>query len=177
MQVFWRKGFEGASLDDLTKAMGISRPSLYAAFGNKAALFRKAQDRYHEGPACHFSKAIAQPTARLVAKTLLDGTIDLLCDPRNPGGCLAVNGALATGDAGARIHREQVARRREAERLLAQRFTRAKRERDLPKTSNPADLATYISALVFGMSVQAAGGAKRASLQRMADLAMRAWPS
>jgi AcrR family transcriptional regulator len=156
--------------------MGISRPSLYAAFGNKAALFRKAQDRYHEGPACHFSKAIAQPTARLVATTLLQGTIDLLCDPRNPGGCLAVQSALATGNAGAKIHREQVARRAEAEQLLMQRLTRAKREGDLPKSANPTDLAKYLSALVFGMSVQASGGAKRSSLQRMADIAMRAWP-
>ena len=53
LNVFWRKGYEGATLPDLTPAMGINRPSLYAAFGNKETLFRKAIDRYSEGPACH----------------------------------------------------------------------------------------------------------------------------
>ncbi len=70
LKVFWRKGYEGASLPDLTKAMGINRPSLYAAFGNKEELFRKALDRYSEGPACHVREALSEPTARKVVEKL-----------------------------------------------------------------------------------------------------------
>src|SRR5437763_13880440 len=86
LEVFWRKGYEGASLADLTKAMGINRPSLYAAFGSKEELFRKALDRYLEGPAAYVAAALNEPTARAVAERLLDGTIDLLSNPRNPHG-------------------------------------------------------------------------------------------
>src|ERR1043165_4153218 len=80
MDVFWRKGFEGASLADLTKAMGINPPSLYAAFGNKEELFRKAVDRYAAGPAAYLNKAIEAPTARVVAEKCLRGVADLLSD-------------------------------------------------------------------------------------------------
>src|SRR5215216_5643819 len=68
LRVFWEKGYEGASLTDLTEAMGINRPSLYAAFGNKESLFRKAMARYGEGPASYVREALAQPTARAVAE-------------------------------------------------------------------------------------------------------------
>src|SRR6201993_1326600 len=99
LQVFWRKGYEGTSLSDLTKAMRINRPSLYAAFGNKEALFKKAIDRYVEGPGAFVRDSLAQPTARAVAERLLRGTIELATDSRNPRGCLIVQGALACGDA------------------------------------------------------------------------------
>ena len=84
LDVFWRKGYEGTTLPDLTRAMGINRPSLYAAFGNKEGLFKKAIDRYAEGPGCHVQEALAQPTARRVFEKLLHGTVDLLTDRRNP---------------------------------------------------------------------------------------------
>src|SRR5882757_8313605 len=71
LQVFWRKGYEGASLSDLTTAMGINRPSLYAAFGDKEALFRKVLDRYAEGPGGHARKALDEPTSRGVVAKLL----------------------------------------------------------------------------------------------------------
>src|SRR6266852_3492764 len=97
--VFWRKGYEGTTLSDLTEAMGINRPSLYAAFGSKEGLFRKALDRYAEGPAAYVREALNEPTARAVAERLLGGAADLLTDPRHPRGCLAVQGALACGEA------------------------------------------------------------------------------
>src|ERR1043166_8713081 len=90
LQVFWRKGYEGTSLSELTKAMGINRPSLYAAFGNKEALFRKALDRYGEGPAGYVRAAMEAPTARGVIEALLHGTAKMLSDPRHPRGCLVV---------------------------------------------------------------------------------------
>src|ERR1700694_5959943 len=109
LQVFWRKGYEGSSLSDLTKAMGINRPSVYAAFGDKGALFRKALDRYVNGPAAYMQEALKAPTARAVVERLLRGALDLNTAPRNPGGCLMVQGALASGDTGDSIRQELVA--------------------------------------------------------------------
>src|SRR6202162_4156030 len=90
LQVFWRKGYEGATLADLTKAVGVNRPSLYAAFGDKEALFRKALDRYLNGPAAYIQEALKEPTARAVVERLLRGAADLNTAPRNPGGCVTV---------------------------------------------------------------------------------------
>src|SRR5450432_383634 len=73
LHVFWRQGYEGTSLTDLTEAMGINRPSLYAAFGNKEALFRKVLERYATGPTSYMTKALAQPTAHKVVEHLLRG--------------------------------------------------------------------------------------------------------
>src|SRR6202140_4309582 len=90
LHVFWRKGYEGASLSDLTKAAGVNRPSLYAAFGDKEALFHKALDRYLSGPAAYTQEALKEPTARAVVERLLRGAADLNAAPRNPGRCLVV---------------------------------------------------------------------------------------
>ena len=99
------------TLPDLTAAMGINRPSLYAAFGSKEELFRKALDRYVEGPAAFVREALNEPTARAVAERLLGGTIDLVTDRRNPRGCLIVQGALACGETAESVRREVAARR------------------------------------------------------------------
>src|SRR5882724_9224474 len=90
LQVFWRKGYEGASLADLTDAMGINRPSLYAAFGNKEELFRKVVDRYADGPAAYARLALDAPTARLVVERLWSGGIGVCTAPGTPPGCLLV---------------------------------------------------------------------------------------
>src|SRR5438094_4700649 len=105
LEVFWARGYEGATLPELTRAMGINRPSLYAAFGNKEQLFRKALDRYAEGPARYVREALEESTARAVAQQLLRGTIDLATDRRHPRGCLMVQGALACGETAECIRR------------------------------------------------------------------------
>jgi AcrR family transcriptional regulator len=177
LQVFWRKGYEGTSLSELTKAMGINRPSLYAAFGNKEALFRKALDRYAEGPAAYTRTALDEPTARAVVERLLRGVIELLTNPRHPPGCLAVQGALACGDAADSIRRELISRRVAGEAALRQRFERAITDGDLPSGADPADLARYVVTITQGMAVQAAGGASREELRRVVEMALRAWPA
>ena len=176
LKVFWRKGYEGASLSDLTRAMGINRPSLYAAFGDKEELFRKALDRYTVGPAAYFSTALAEPTARAVAEMLLFGAAAQFADPRHPG-CLFVQGALSCGESASSIRAELAARRMAGESALRRRFVRAVRDHDLPPGSNAADLARYIATVMHGMSVQAAGGAGRAELRRIARTALQAWPA
>src|ERR1700739_1408428 len=155
MHVFWGKGYEGASLSNLTRAMRINRPSLYAAFGNKEQLFRKVLDRYMDGPVAWFGKALAAPKARDVVEQIFRGTVLMAENPRVPSGCLLVQGALACGSATAR--REVGARRAAAEIALRRRLQRAKREGDLPKNSDPADLAHYVVTVVRGMAVQLAG--------------------
>jgi AcrR family transcriptional regulator len=177
MQVFWRKGYEGTSLSDLTTAMGVNPPSLYAAFGSKEKLFRKAMDRYEQGPGGYTPKALEARTARDVAEQLLAGAVTLHGTTRNPKGCLGVQGALACGESAGAVQRDQSGRRILAEKLVRQRFESAKAEGDLPGDSNPADLARYIRAVICGMAVQSADGATRKELQKTADMAMRAWPN
>src|SRR5262245_1494710 len=177
LEVFWAKGYEGTSIPDLTKAMGINRPSLYAAFGNKEGLFRKALDRYAEGPAAYVRHALSAPTARAVAERLLGGAIDLATDRRNPRGCLMVQGALACGEAAESVRRELVARRAATEAAVRRRFERAVAEGDLPADSDSAGLARYVLTVIQGMAVQAAGGAKREQLRRVVEMALRAWPT
>src|SRR5882724_3596770 len=96
LELFWRQGYEGTSMSDLTTAMGINRPSLYAAFGNKEQLFAKAVERYNSGRTCFMAKALGEPKARAVAEQLLRGVVDMLSDPKTPAGCLMVQGALCT---------------------------------------------------------------------------------
>jgi AcrR family transcriptional regulator len=175
LRVFWRKGYEGTTLPDLTKAMGINRPSLYAAFGSKEGLFHKALDRYAEGPAAYVRQALNEPTARAVAERLLGRAIDMVTDRRNPPGCLMVQGALACGEAAESVRRELVSRRLAGEAAIRQRFERASADDDLPIDSDPADLARYIVTVIQGIAVQAAGGASRAALRRVAAMALRAW--
>jgi AcrR family transcriptional regulator len=177
MQVFWRKGYEGASLADLTSAMGINPPSLYAAFGSKEALFRQTLDRYDSGPGSYTPKALMAPTAREVAEQLLAGAVALHGNLRNPKGCLGVQGALACGDGADALKKEQSRRRIFAEQLVCKRFQRAKAEGDLPKNSDPADLARYLRAVICGMAVQSADGATRRELQKTAEMAMLVWPA
>jgi AcrR family transcriptional regulator len=115
LKVFWRKGYVGASLSDLTKAMGINRSSLYAAFGDKAALFRKALERYEEGPSAFLHDALTEPTAYRMAERLLLGTAATVCGGNgNPGGCMLVQGALAAGNAAEPLRRELAAHRQAA---------------------------------------------------------------
>lgn len=177
LQVFWRKGYEGASLTDLTEAMGINRPSLYAAFGNKEELFRKALDRYAVGPTSYVSESLEEPTARGAAERLLLSIAGAVDDPRNPRGCLMVQGALSCGEAADPIRKELISRRAQAQDMLRKRFERALLEGDLPAGSSPADLARYVATVSNGMAVQAASGASGDELRRVVEIALRAWPT
>ena len=176
LQVFWRKGYEGASMADLTETMGITKPSLYSAFGNKEELFRKALDRYVDGPGGYFQVALAKPTMRAVVEHLLFESAAAVTDPNHPPGCLAVQGALSCGDAAESIKQELMSRRAKGEQDLRQRFERAIAEGDLPPGSDAADLAAYLSAILQGMAVQAAGGTTREQLRKIAEMALRTWP-
>ena len=176
MHVFWAKGYEGAALSDLTRAMRINRPSLYAAFGNKEQLFRKVLDRYANGPLAYFEKALAAAKARDVVEKILFGAANMASDPRFPAGCLLVQGALACGDSAGSVQKETAERRAASEVALLRRLQRAKWEGDLSPQVNPAELARYVMTVLQGMAVQGANGAKRDQLRQVARTALRAWP-
>ncbi|GLY47761.1 TetR/AcrR family transcriptional regulator [Lentzea sp. NBRC 102530] len=174
--VFWEQGFEGASLANLTEAMGISTASMYATLGNKEQLFRKALRRYDEGPSAYVVAALAEPTALRVATALLAGSIRTTTCPEQPHGCLGVQAALATGEAGREIRALLVDWRNKGHERIRDRFQRAVDEGDLPPDANPASLARYVHTLQAGIAVQAASGVSAGELQEMADTALRSWP-
>jgi AcrR family transcriptional regulator len=176
LDVFWRKGYEGASLSDLTEAMGINPPSLYAAFGNKEELFCKALDRYMERHDEFLREVLARPKARDAIAALLTGLADSLTDKSRPPGCLLVQGIAGAGDHAKCIRDELYKRRAANEKLIRERLKRAKAEGDLPADADPAALSRYIATVSVGMAVQAAGGATRAELRRIVETAMAAWP-
>jgi AcrR family transcriptional regulator len=176
LAIFWRDGYEGASLPALTKAMGINRPSLYAAFGNKEALFRKALERYEGGPAGYARRALKQPTAREVVEALLKGIVALLTRPQNPGGCLMVQGALACGENAKPVRHELAARRAAGVAAIRRRFQRAIDEGDLSANADATVLARFVATVMHGLAVQAASGASRKELLRVKDMFLRTWP-
>jgi AcrR family transcriptional regulator len=177
LHVFWARGYEGTSIADLTEAMGINPPSLYAAFGNKEALFRQALDRYEARRDEIMAEAFAARTAREAMTRLLEGTADRLSDKHKPRGCLMVQGALCGGEECETVKRDLAARRAGGEVLIRERLKRAKREGDLPADADPVALARFVSTVLQGMSVQASGGATRKELRAIADMALRAWPA
>ena len=177
MTVFWRKGYEGASLADLTEAMGINSPSLYAAFGNKEGLFRAVLERYDGRRKEFMDRVLAAPDARSAARTFLEGVAEFAIDTsgRNPPGCLLVQSGLSCSDQD--IPDALAQHRAEKERALRERFERDRSEGNLPKGADPAILARYLVAMANGMCVQAAAGASVNELNDVACLALAAWPA
>ncbi len=176
LQEFWRKGYEGTSIADLTEALGINRPSLYAAFGNKEGLFRKALERYLSGPAGGIQGALEAPTARAVAERVLYFHADAAGDAKRPQGCLLVQGALACNEDSQAIRQALIDCRRAGEQALTERFKRAKAEGDLSAEDNPAELSRYVWTVCHGLAVEAASGATRAEQRRVVARALRAFP-
>ena len=177
LEVFWARGYEGATLPELTKAMGINRPSLYAAFGNKEQLFHKALDRYQTGAQSFVAEALGKPTARAVAEAIFSGFARMQRDRRGSRGCMIVSGALACGQEAEPVRRELVRLRQAVVAALRERFDRAVQEGDLPVGTDGATLARYIATVLNGLAVQAASGATEKELRQVAAVALRAWPA
>ncbi|MYS24217.1 transcriptional regulator, TetR family [Streptomyces sp. DvalAA-14] len=177
LELFWRQGYEGTGISDLTKAMGINNaPSLYNAFGNKEQLFRRALDRYADGPARYIREAFAEPTARATVEALLHGAADATTHPAHPRGCITVTGALACAPGAEAARDELTGRRAAGEVALRERLRQARSSGELPAGSDPEGLARYFSTIYQGIAVQAAGGATREQLHQIVDTAMAAWP-
>jgi AcrR family transcriptional regulator len=177
LEVFWRQGYEGTALSDLTEAMGINRPSIYATFGNKEELFSKVLDRYIAGPGGFATQALDLLRVQDVVERLVYGSIDLTVGPDTPRGCLSVRTVQACGPDSEAVRRQAISHRMAGETALRQRLEHAQSTGDLPAECDPGNLARFVTMLTDGIAVQAAGGASREELQRMAETALRAWPT
>lgn len=176
LSVFWQKGYEGTSFEDLTRATGVARPGLYAAFGNKEALFRKALDRYDTAYMAFMREALNEPRARDVVRRILEESIEVQTLNGASLGCLGINGAMACSDESEAIRQELIRRRKASEAALRTRLERARQEGDLPSSANAAVLAGYVMAVNQGMAVQAKAGASKASLKAIVEHALAGWP-
>jgi AcrR family transcriptional regulator len=173
MRVFWEKSYEGATLSDLTSAMGINRSSMYAAFGDKAALFRRSMERYREGPMRYMRDALEKRVLRDAVASLLHDTVLFLSRPGHPRGCFSVQAALACGVDAEPIQQAMVEWRKAGEESLRKRFVQARRAGELPRDISPADLARFIATVMAGLAVQAVNGASREEMKRTADLVLK----
>ena len=176
LKVFWRKGFDGASMTDLTEAMGVTKPSLYCAFGNKEQLFKKALDLYEREKLAFMDQALTAPTAYEVAERLLTGCCTIYADPETPG-CMGVNSVLAHGGVASEAVREELlGRKLSFETKILRRFERAKAEGDLSDDCDPQSLTLFIQTLANGIAVQASSGVKREALNMVVKAALAGWP-
>ena len=176
MDVFWRKGFEGTSLADLTKAMGINPPSLYAAFGDKEHLFLEAVERYqaNRGPAnCPYSESA---TAREYVEQLLTWSANELCNDSHPRGCLMVMAVTTTSASSKHMQAAVAECRVEARARLKERIDQGVKAGELPAGTDTGALADFYATVLTGMSLQSREGVNRKSLLATVAAAMRAWP-
>lgn len=176
LEVFWRNGYDGTSLSDLTEAMGINKPSLYATFGNKEQLFLKAIEFYESRPCAFFLPALEKPTAYQVAEHMLFGAAHNMADKNHPQGCVIVQGALSCSESAAKVREALIDRRVDAEQQLCTRFQRAQQEGDLPAQVDTAVLARYIATVLQGIAVQANNGASSEELRQVALMTLQAFP-
>lgn len=176
LMVFWSRGYEGASMTELTEAMGINRPSLYAAFGNKEELFSKALSRYMSGPVAYVAEAMQEPTAKQVAKKFLTRSAEFLTNESTPRGCMIAIGGLFSGEGCERVKQELILYRQAYEKALRERFELAKSQNDLKPDVNAETLAKYVATIHQGMSVQAASDATKDQLLSIVELSLSHWP-
>jgi AcrR family transcriptional regulator len=174
--VFWRKGFEGTTYADLVAAVGVERPTLYASFGNKEALFLRVLERYAARYGNYVWEALARRSSREVAEAFLEGAAELNTRFVDRTGCLGINGVLAASDEAETARQALIDWRAQGETALRDRFERAREEGDLPHDADPSALAAFLMAVAHGIAVQAKAGFSREKLMTVAHQALRTWP-
>jgi AcrR family transcriptional regulator len=175
-ELFWRKGYEGTSLSDLTGAMRITAPSFYFAFGNKEKLFWRVIEQYYEKQIELLESALREPTVRGVAERFLYGYADVLTGPSHAPGCLALNSSLPCAE-GDTVRAWLAKLRGELTVRLRKRIAKACGTTDLPINADPDALARYIAIIAWGLAVEAQSGAKRKDLYSAITAGLASWPS
>ena len=177
MQVFWARGYEGATLNELQEAMGgIGPTSFYAAFGSKEELFREAVELYSRTLGVPMMKALDEgPTARSSIEALLEAAVESFCKPGLPRGCFLVFGAINNLPANKVVQDHVRGLRIRRQKLIQQRLRRGVDEGELPNDLDVVALAVFYTAVIDGLAIQARDGASRKALDFTARCAMAAW--
>jgi AcrR family transcriptional regulator len=174
-EFFWRHGYEGTSLSDLTTAIGITPPSFYFAFRSKEELFRLVVERYFAIHRDRVEVACQEPTARAVATKMFYGYADIITNPAHPPGCLGMNSALPCFLDNP-IRNWLADLRKQLLLKLRKRFIAARASGDLPSGTDPDGLARLLVTVAWGMAVEAQSGATRKNLHATIEAALAAWP-
>ena len=173
MLLFWQRGYEGTSMADLTQAMGLNPSSIYAAFGDKQALFQLAVKRYMEMRAQYAGKALEEPTLEKVVRALFDNTVAFLTTPGHPPTCMTLAGAVGCSVDASSARDIMTEIRKQNEAAMRKRFLQARKRGELSKDINVDDYTRYLSSILAGLSIQAANGSTKAELKRTAQMALR----
>lgn len=176
MLLFWKQGFDGTSYTDLTRATGMSKPTIYASFGDKVELFRKAMLLYAEQATKVYQEALEQPTAREAVEACLRLARGLYAKTDEPTVCFLVQGALTGSGDTQELRDELGALQRQATHLLQMRLEQGKQKGELPPTANTKVMAEYFTSVVTGLSIQASTGAAARDLSQVVEMAMASWP-
>jgi AcrR family transcriptional regulator len=176
-RLFWEHGYEGTSIADLTEAMGVPPPSLYATFGSKEDLYRQALDHISARDSKQFLEALNgnMPAYDAIAFYLHDAAARFT-DPGRPRGCIVSNAVLQHSEKSESVAQTVAARRESMLQTIKARFDRAVVEGELASETHTDALARFYGAVVQGMSAQACDGASRVTLKQLADIALSAWP-
>lgn len=177
MELFWERGYEGTTIADLTSAMGVNRPSLYASFGCKEALFEEAVALYEKLEGAEVERAfVAAPTARAAVDSLLRINARNYARSGKPPGCMIVLAALLGMPENAAVRSFLARNRRAGSAMIQARLDQAIRDGEIEPSTDTARLAAFYTAVLQGLSVQARDGAEAATLEAIVDAAMAGWP-
>ncbi|WP_428485890.1 TetR/AcrR family transcriptional regulator [Rhodopila sp.] len=177
MTLFWERGYEGTTFDELIAAMGISPSSFYNSFGSKERLYQAAIDHYITCASCWFGRVLSEATTtRTAFERLLDAAAAEFTRDDRPAGCMISLEGTHLPPALASVRGRLMAHRAMSEQALAERLRRGVMSGDLPADTDVEVLAAFFSALFRGIAVQARDGASRERLMAIGRVAMRAWP-
>jgi AcrR family transcriptional regulator len=177
MRLFWSRGYEATSINDLTRAMRITPPALYSAFGDKKRLFLEAVGSYEQGAGCFARKALMEePTAELAVRRLLVDAVRSFTDRKNPKGCLIVLGATNCATESTDIFEALAERRRTAENAVRTRIATGQKAGELSDNADLDALTGMVTATLYGLAIKARDGAPRARLRTIVEQLMMMWP-
>jgi AcrR family transcriptional regulator len=177
MEVFWERGYEGASVAELTAAMGIAAPSLYAAFSSKEELFRESVRHYLQTDGSGIWQSLDdEPSARLAVVNLLKAGAEAATMPNKPAGCFLVHAMANCSPENIEMQLELQERRVHLADLLRLRLDRGIADGDIRPGTDTRSLSAYFITVLQGMSMRARDGGSRTELMQAAEYALAAWP-